>query len=140
MAVTGVVLMALAQRIGPTSGHSLARQRLVQYGAWLALIATLLQLPIGMWVALQMSESARESLFGGDLLASSLFGVSLLLVLFMAHSLSAVVQGDARPGLVRQTLLTAAMIVLLMVGTRWRAQQLVRAVERSAPVLVADQR
>jgi hypothetical protein len=140
MAVTGVVLMALAQRIGPTSDNSLVRQKLIQHGAWLALIATVLQLPVGLWVTLEMSESARESLFGRDLLASSLFGVSLLLVLFMAHTLSAIVQGDSRPALVRRTLLTAAVIVLLMVGTRCRAQQLARAVGRAAPVLIAKGR
>jgi hypothetical protein len=138
MAVTGVILMALAQRIGPASDKTVGQQRLVQYGAWLALIATVLQVPVGMWVTLEMPESARESLFGGDLVASSLFGISLLLVLYMAHTLSAVVQGDSSSAHVRRTLLAAAAIVLLMVGTRWRAQQFGRAFERTAPELVAE--
>lgn len=140
LAVTGVVLMALALRSKLPSDAFGARQGLIQRGAWLALIATLLQLPVGMWVTLEMSEAARESLFGGDLLASSLFGLSLLLVLLLAHTLAAMAQGDSRPGHVRRSVAMAAMIVLLMVGTRWRANELARAVEPAAPLLTANTR
>lgn len=139
-AVTGVFLMALALRSKLPSDAIAARRGLIQRGAWLALIATLLQLPAGIWVTLEMSESARESLFGGDLLASSVFGLSLLLVLLLAHTLAAIAQGDSQPGYVRRSVATAAMIVLLMVGTRWRANELARAVERAAPVLTATTR
>ena len=140
LAVTGVVLMALALRSKLPSDAFAARQGLIQRGAWLALIATLLQLPVGMWVTLEMSEAARESLFGGDLLASSLFGLSLLLVLLLAHTLAATAQGDPRPGHVRRSVAMAAMIVLLMVGTRWRANKLARAVEPATPLLTANTR
>jgi hypothetical protein len=141
LAATGVVWMALAlwSKLAALDA-TVARQGLIQRGAWLALIATLLQLPVGMWVTLEMPEAARESLFGGDLLASSLFGLSLLLVLLLAHTLSAVALGDPRPGYVRRSLVTAVMIVLLMVGTRWRAQELARAADGAAPILAADAR
>lgn len=140
LAVTGVVVMALALRSKLPPDAAAARQGLIQRGAWLALIATLLQLPVGMWVTLEMSESARESLFGGDMLASSLFGLSLLLVLLLAHTLAAMAQGDPPPSHVRRCVAVAAMIVLLMVGTRWRANELARVVNRATPLLAAEAR
>jgi hypothetical protein len=140
LAVTGVVLMALSLRCKLPSEAAAARPGLIRRGAWMALVATLLQLPIGMWVTFEMSESARESLFGGDLLASSLFGLSLLLVLLLAHMLAAIVQGDPRPGHVRRSVAVVGMIVLLMVGTRWRANELARVVDRATPLLATEAR
>jgi hypothetical protein len=140
LAVTGVVLMALALRSKLASDAVAARQGLIQRGAWLALIATLLQLPVGMWVTLEMPESARDSLFGGDLLASSLFGLSLLLVLLLAHTLAATALGDTQPGYVRRSIAVAAMIVLLMVGTRWRTHELAQNFDRAKPLLATGAR
>ena len=87
-----------------------------------------------------MPEAARESLFGGDPLASGLFGVSLLFVLLLAHTLSAVAQGDPRPNYVRRSVAVAAMIVLMMAGTRWRAHELAQAVDSATPRLTAEVR
>jgi len=56
-------------------------ERLIQRGAAIALIPMLLQIPSGLWVALQIPESARDPLFGGDWFASGLFAAALLLAL-----------------------------------------------------------
>jgi hypothetical protein len=138
LAITGVAWMVLALKSKlAESGAAASCQRLIQQGAWLALIATLLQLPVGMWITLEMPESARESLFCGDVLASSIFALSLLLVMLLAHMLSAVAQGESRPDYIRRSALVAAVIVLLMVGTRWRAHELAQA-DRATPLLTAE--
>ena len=138
-AITGVVLMALAIRTWAET-HDGAAQAIIRRGAWLALIATLLQLPTGMWVTLEMPEAAREPLFGGDLIASSLFATSLLLVMLLAHTLAAVALGDPRPVQVRRAAAIVITVVLIMVGTRTRVQQLADGGPGSAALLAAGAR
>lgn len=61
---------------------------LAKPAARLALIATLLQLPIGFW--LTMAYPQRQKLMGGDNMATAAFILSLLLALSLMHHLAAV--------------------------------------------------
>jgi hypothetical protein len=118
-AVTGVALMTLAIRL-PLDA---ARQRLTADGAIIAFVPTLLQIPVGLWVALAMPEISRRPLIGGDLAASGLFAVSIILALQLLHTLAAVALGDHEPRQVRRSLVILLLLVVLMVGTRWRIGQ-----------------
>jgi hypothetical protein len=115
-AVTGVALMALASRPAPDASS----QRLIHRGACLALACSLLQLPAGLWLAFEMPDVAREPLFGGDLLASGLFIVSLLLAMQLLHTLASVALGEPRSKQIHRSVAIILVLVLLMVGTRSR--------------------
>jgi hypothetical protein len=119
IAVTGVALMVLAIRL-PLDA---ARQRLTTDGAIIALVPTLLQIPAGLWLALEMPEASRRPLIGGDLAASGLFAASILLALQLLHTLAAVALGDHDPKQVRRSVAMMLALVVLMVGTRWRIGQ-----------------
>jgi hypothetical protein len=119
-AVTGIVVIVLAMRTPEGDMPARTRQRHLQGGARLALIATVLQFPAGVWVVLEMPEAARQSLIGGDWLATALFAVSLLLAVQLAHLLWSIAIGDGQARQVRHSVAVIVVLVLLMVGTRLR--------------------
>ncbi len=117
-AVNGVLLMVFGLRLGDDESQLALRRRLIQRGAWLGLAPTLLQIPAGLWLVLQMPDTARQPLLGGDWLASGLFLGSLFLALQLLHTLSAIALGDQEPKLIRRSVAILLALVLLMVGTR----------------------
>ena len=98
-------------------------ERLIQRGALIALVPILLQIPSGLWVALQIPESARDPLFGGDWFASGLFAAALALALVLMHRLAGIALGDHDAKQIRLSMAVMSLIVFLMVGTRCRVQK-----------------
>jgi hypothetical protein len=121
LAVTGVVVMGLALRQSATSRSGEAAAPLLRLGAVWALVPTFLQIPVGLWVIMEMPPAAREPLLGSDLLATGLFATSVLLALWLMHSLSAIALGNKRPAEVRRAVSAMLFLVVLMAGTRLRA-------------------
>ena len=62
----------------------------------IALVSTILQLPVGMWVLATMSQVSREALMGNRPLASLLFLAGVLLAVLLIGRLLAVVLGEVR--------------------------------------------
>ena len=93
---------------------------LVKRGARLTLFMTMLQFPVGLWVALAMPPASRDLLLGSDALAAVLFLASLALAMMLLHVLSPLALGPPawRPALRSVAVLVA--LILLMVGTRVR--------------------
>jgi hypothetical protein len=125
IAVTGMVLMKLGLRLSNEETASSA-SRLIRGGALVALVAALLQVPVGFWVTLKMPEAARAPLMGGDLAAMTLFLTSLGLALVLLQMLAAVALGDVGPKPVHRALAAISLLIVLMVATRTRADLLAR--------------
>jgi hypothetical protein len=116
VAVTGLFVMHLALKANDGE--------LISGGAWVALVASLAQLGVGMWVLMQLPLTARNSLVGDDWLASGLFVWSIAAALGLMHALSAVAMGETSHATVwRSTLLMLAVIVL-MAGTLARSRRI----------------
>lgn len=135
-AVTGIVVVALAMRTSEATLPNPARERHLKGGARLALAATLLQFPVGVWVVLEMSEAAREPLMGGDWLATGLFLIALLFSVQLLHLLSAIALGDTEARQVRRSVAVMTVLVLLMVGTRLRLNGQAESVTLTAPLSI----
>ncbi|MGD9720982.1 MAG: hypothetical protein AB7O59_02890 [Pirellulales bacterium] len=120
LAVSGAAVMAIGMRLATRVPEPAAARSLTRHGAVVALVPTLLQIPAGFWVAWAMPESERAVLLGGDWLAGGLFVVSLLLALWLMHSLAGIALGNDAAPQIRRALLTLCVLVLLMVGTRAR--------------------
>jgi hypothetical protein len=129
-AVTGLVVVWLAIRRLPAdvestredhaaAGESL-RLRTLRSGGRLAMTATMLQFPVGIWVALAMPEAAREPLLGGDAVAALLFLGALVLAMVLLHLLSSLVLMQPTAQQARRATCVLLLLVLLMVGTRLR--------------------
>src|SRR5262249_5997534 len=123
-ATTGIVmaLLALTRRARPPEESATDdSQQVAKAGAQFTLAMTMLQFPVGMWVAFAIPASQRELLLGGDSVAALLFLASLLLAMGLLHVLAPLLQGVAET---KHAVRGAAVLVtlfLLMVGTRLRA-------------------
>ena len=80
-----VALMGLAARSAELLSQA-DRDDLVRRASMLGLVPTLLQIPAGLWLALQMPEESRQPLFGGDWLATGLLLASIVLALQLGIS------------------------------------------------------
>ena len=94
--VTGAAVMIVGGRLKIAPDEQGSRDALVRRGARLSLIGTALQIPAGIWLALEMPETVRNPLLGADWLASGLFIVSLLLTMQLLHTLGAAAWGSFR--------------------------------------------
>jgi len=109
---------------------------LAAWGAWLALVPTLLQLPVGLWVLLQLPLAERDALLGSDLYATGLFALALLAALRLMHQLAAVALGDTERKQIVGSLSTMALVVALMVAAWTRSQAPADAKAFAAPPAV----
>ena len=83
------------------------------WGGRIALVATLLQIPVGIWLTVSVPATAQQELLGGNLL-SLLFAASMLGVMWMLHQLAAVSFGDVSPRALLHAVLTMLAVVILM--------------------------
>jgi hypothetical protein len=118
-AVAGVTLLALAARRAGGDDRFAGCARL---GARVALAATMLQFPVGLWVAIAMSEPSRARLLGGDAAATLLFLASLVMAMLLLHVLSAAALADAPRRRAAGSCAALAAVVVLMSGTLVRLQ------------------
>lgn len=121
VAVTGTLLMyyALKLRKKKAAADELGPQpaRVAGWGAWLALVPSVLQLLVGVWVLLQMPEAVRNGLMGDRLAATFIFGLGILAALRLMHVLASIALGDRTPRQLVSAIATMALTVLLMSAT-----------------------
>ena len=141
IAVTAVFVMARAARLGaasplrsaaeaeselPATGLAAVPPPVVLGSARAALLATLLQLPVGIGVMLSVPNRLRDALLGDDLLATLPFACGVLATLGLLHTLAAVGLGDRDPRQVRRSLGLMLLTILFMTATLQRVRQLGR--------------
>ena len=89
-------------------------ERLAVWGARLALVPTLLQIPTGIWLLVAQPAHIQSRLMGGQTIPTVCFGLSVLLAMSLMHLLASISLGNAtRPKMLR-TLITLTTVVVLM--------------------------
>ena len=86
-------------------------QRIVAWGARLALGATLCQIPVDMWLIVKLSPDAQQRVLGADLVATGLLGLSIILSLGLLHHLSTLALGVPRK---KNMVVAIAMVITLI--------------------------
>ena len=99
-------------------------KRFVAFGGRIALVPTLLQLVVGVWVVMEVPAGVRNSVMGSDPLTALMFGVSLFGVFGVMLTLAGVSLGQCDATAVCRTTLLMGIIILLMVGTLVRGRHL----------------
>ena len=132
LAMAGAAVMLFGLRAGRIAMSQADGERIAKLGARIALVPTLLQMPIGAWVFLRLPTAAGDALLGGDALASGLMVASLISALGLMHHLAAVGMGDTREQAVRRSLLLMLLVVVLMAGTL-RRSRVVSTLPRGEP-------
>lgn len=118
LAAAGALLLMLAAHATDDAGERLKRR-----AAWLALVPTLLQWPVGIIVLLELPSASREALLGGDVAAASLFGLSLGAVVVLMHKLVGAALARSSLGEIRSVLLWFGLTVALMTAVRQQARK-----------------
>jgi hypothetical protein len=103
---------------GPSADPNGIRWR----AARIALMVSLVQLPVGVWVVCELPLVVQSQLLGEDILSTALFGVSLVAALGLMHHLAMIALGDGRRGATLRAAGLMMATVLLMVAALHRAR------------------
>jgi hypothetical protein len=112
LAAAPIVAIWRSADAGPTS-HGIIRRL---GGA--ALAATLLQIPVGLWLLMTTDRAAQDALLGGDILAGLCFAGGVLGAMWLLQTLAAVTFGGDRSAATRAGYLLVAITVLMTATLR----------------------
>jgi hypothetical protein len=126
IAVAGLALSHLALRWGRT-GRSDDAQWVAVAGARWALGATLVQLPVGLWVLISLPTSMQNELVGNNTLGIVVFASGLVAALWLTRELVTISIGEwQRTGIIR------AMVAMLLTVTLMTASHDIARQKRQA--------
>lgn len=120
-AVTGVSVVAYGARLQRDEVTSDDGQRVAKWGAWIALVPTLLQILVGIWVVSVLPPTMQQRLLGGDLFAAGMFAGSIVLALYLTQQLAVVAMGDTSAVQLKRAVWLMLAVVVLMTMTARRA-------------------
>jgi hypothetical protein len=92
------------------------------WGARLALAATVVQIPVGLWMIGAMGAIPQRRLMGADPVATMLLIGALLTVFWLLHALAAVSFGETSRQAARRVVLAMVLVVVLMTGVLQRSK------------------
>lgn len=116
-AVTGVLILWRAWNLMRADPENRDAASMARWGGRIAALPTILQLPIGFWLVLELPEAIQSDFMGESVVASSLFAASLVAALWLMHPLSAVAMGNVKPRTLVHAMVSMIVVVLLMTGT-----------------------
>ncbi len=123
--VAGCATLLLASQVSePTALF----QRIIRRAGIAALLSTLLQIPVGIWLLASTSSAARNSLMGGSLAGSLAFVAALTGMILLLQRLISIVLGDCNRRTLLETFWLLIVVIILMTGTlRWSRIPKIRA-------------
>jgi hypothetical protein len=118
VAMAGIMLLGLALRRLRSDEDPRGAKRIIVWGGWSALIATGLQLVVGLWLLAKTPPDMQSQLTGNSPLATICFGLSLALVIWLLRELADVTIGEATRGGLIRTMIAMTGVILLMTAAR----------------------
>lgn len=122
IAVVGVAVMHIAAARLPE--NEAAASALIVRGAWMGLLASLLQFAVGMWVLIALPARSRDGLIGHDPLGTILFVGSILGAIALLHNLAGIALGRVERSQIRRSIWLLVAVVILMTGALVRSREL----------------
>jgi hypothetical protein len=110
LTTAGIAVLLLAARPRRAAVETPNSARASVLGARVALAATLLQLPIGLWVLLGLPPSAQARVLGDELLTTVLFSAAIFSTVLFVMQLLAAALGDTR----RRTAFLCGVLLLIV--------------------------
>ncbi len=120
-AISGITLVARGARLKRQAETEDDGHRVAVWGGRIALVPTLMQILVGVWVLVVVPSAMQQRLLGGDMLATGLMACSITGAFYLMHQLSAVAMGDTSPGRLRRAVWIMIAVVVLMTATARRA-------------------
>jgi hypothetical protein len=128
IAITGVVVMVRSRRLLDNVDDSADERRgelatFIRRAAWTSLVASLFQIPVGIWLLLEIPVAARDQLLGGsDLFAILWFVLSMLAALTMLYALALVGLGEIDRKSVRAAVVRLSIVIVAMTALAQKIQ------------------
>ena len=116
-AVTGVSLISYGKWLLREKEQQEAASQIAIWGARIALVPTVLQILVGVWVVSVLPPLMQQRLMGRDFVVASAFGLSIIGALWLMHQLSAVAFGDTKPRSLKMAIHLMYTVVILMTIT-----------------------
>jgi hypothetical protein len=122
--IAGVAVVAIAvalraahcARRAESSEAEADLQRLTQTSGRWALVASLLEIPSGIWFLWELPPAARTAVLGGSLLPTGWFVAAMAVVLLLLQRLLAVAMGETDRRSIWLTAGLLFLVILLMSG------------------------
>ncbi len=102
------------------------------WAARVALVATALQLPVGLWVLLASPEQVQSDLLGGETTSTILFGSAVVLAVLLLERLTQASLGETSRRLTAQAAVLLLAVVLLMSGAQLHSTRAAATVRNRA--------
>ena len=124
IAVLWLLARSLAIETGDTPNEEpqptdLGRQQLAARVALLAILGTLLQIPVGIWILTTLPPASRQAVLGGDTIASLCFACGIMTAFALVQQLLPIAQGGYnRPAARRSAWLLGVIVVMMIVTLR----------------------
>jgi len=122
VAVVGMLMMGYALRLIRQGADPADAARIARYGGRFALVPTVVQLLIGLYVLFHLPRYSQGLLLGGDLLGTAMLAASVLASIWLMHLLATVSLGEAERGPIIRSMTLLVLIVVLMTSTLQRAK------------------
>jgi cytochrome bd-type quinol oxidase subunit 2 len=131
LAMAGIMLLGLALRWLRSDEDPRGAKRIIAWGGWSALIATGLQLLVGLWLLATTPADMQAQLTGAAWLPTICLVTSLILVVWLLRELADLTLGEpTRGGLIR-TMIAMTSVILLMTAARQLSRpQVARSVSK----------
>jgi hypothetical protein len=113
IAVAGLALAHLALRWRRLGRVDEADAVAVAGGRW-ALVPTLLQLPVGLWVLVSLPRPMQNELLGTSVLGLIVFGGALLSALWLSRELVSLAMGETDRGPLLRSMIAMLVTIVLM--------------------------
>ena len=123
VATTAVAVIMQALNIGWPGRKDRLNPRLAVYVARLALAASVLQIPVGLWLLVTLRSVQQSRILGDDIACAALFASALAAALALLHHLTSISMGDTARRTAVRTLGLLLLVVWLMSGTLVRARK-----------------
>jgi hypothetical protein len=121
LAAAGILLLGLALR-SLRQGEGASAEKFSRWGGRTALVASLLQLPVGLWTLTALPAAAQSQLIGESTAGTLVFVAAMAAALWLINELAQISLGEnTRPRLIRAMAAFVAT-VLLMVAMQQRSR------------------
>jgi hypothetical protein len=126
-AMAGLMLLGLALRRFKTDLDPRGAKRIANWGGWSALLATGLQLVVGLWLLATTPPDLQAQLTGSALWPTLCLVTSLGLVVWLLRELADITLGEPTRGSLIRAMIAMTLVILLMTAARQLSRPTVNA-------------
>jgi hypothetical protein len=122
LAMVGIMLLGLALRMGRRGAPPEEVSRVAIWGGYWALMPSLLQLPVGLWVISALPPNSQSQIMGSSGAATVCFLAGIVAALWLLRELVSIAMGETARGNLIRAMSAMVVVVVLMTGTHYFAK------------------